>query len=338
MKLKLKETIYIFTDGEEYKVFFTGIRKVKSYKVNNLVKTIIKELKEPKNKEEILTRLKEYPKQEIESCISALEREGILRLYKENSPERFDRQKLFLDELTSSRQETKDLQNKLENSKISVFGVGGIGSWIVNGLSQIGIGQINISDPDKISESNLNRQLFFSQKDIGKYKTDVLKEKLPDTNVKSFKKMVSPSESLEDVVEDSNLIINCADFPSVHETTRVIGTYAEKNNIDYCVAGGYNMHLGMVGPIFIPGKTASFDDYISFQKRNDPFLGLKMIKEVEQTGSLGPLAGAVANIQVMEILKHLIQKGNLNYDHYAEIDFLNNETNWINFSKDSKKI
>jgi len=166
-----------------------------------------------------------------------------------------------------------------------------------------------------------------------KYKVDIIKEKLIDTKISVSKKTVSLSEDLEDLVVGSDFLVNCADSPSMVETTKIIDKYALKYNIPYCVAGGYNMHLGMIGPIIIPGKTASFQDFIDYQKSNDPLKDLEKIKDIEQTGSLGPIAGAVANIQVMEIFKFLIGKGSINLNKFAEVDFMNFGIEWRNFSQ-----
>lgn len=180
-KIKIKDSIHILKESEEiYQVIFTGIRRVKKFKVDFLVKGIIEELKEEKNEEELFSILKKkYNKKNIFECIASLESEGIVRRYDSSKIQgRYVRQISFIDELTSSWDETISLQKKLEDSVISVFGIGGIGTWIINGLSQIGIGEIRISDPDKIEESNLNRQLFFNSKDVGKYKVEVIKKKI----------------------------------------------------------------------------------------------------------------------------------------------------------------
>ena len=58
---------------------------------------------------------------------------------------------------------------------------------------------------------------------------------------------------------------------------------------------------------------------------------LEIIKDVNQTGNLGPIAGAIANIQVMEIFKYLIGKGTINLNKFAEVDFLNFNVSWIEF-------
>lgn len=332
-KLRLKESIYILREDENtYQIIFTGTRNIKRFKVDSLVKSIIHELRNELTEEELKTRLNtNYKDESIINCLNALEGTGILRRYDERSNGRYSRQIQFIDELTSSWNETLEIQKRLEDSTISVFGIGGIGTWIVNGLYQIGIGEIRITDPDTIEESNLNRQLFFTQEDIGRHKVNVIRKKLPDANIKISTKIVSENEDLEEIISGSNFLVNCADNPSIAETTRVIDDYAQKYNIPYCVAGGYNMHLGMVGPIIVPGESATFDDFLEYQKSNDPLSGLEVIKDIEQTGNLGPIAGAVANMQVMEIFKYLTGKGTQNIGKFFEINFMDLGIEWRNF-------
>ncbi|KHO54758.1 MAG: UBA/THIF-type NAD/FAD binding protein [archaeon GW2011_AR19] len=333
-KLKIKDSLYILKDAEDNYVFIsTATRKVKKFQVDSLVKNVIKFLDSESSEQDLIERLsKDYNIRDINLCLQALEKEGIIRKYEEDLKEdRNHRQLLFLDELTDSRKETLELQRKIKNSKIAVFGVGGIGTWIVNGLYQIGAGEIRITDPDIVNESNLNRQLFFDSGDVGKYKVDVIKEKLKDAKILPFKKRIELNQNLEDIISGCNFLVNCADSPSVTETTRIIDQYAAQHGIAYCVAGGYNLHLGMVGPIIIPGITKTFDDFIEYQKRMDPLKDLEKIRDIKQTGNLGPIAGAVANIQTMEIFKYLTGKGRINTNRFAEIDFMDLRVEWREF-------
>jgi len=336
MKLKLKESTYILKENEDvYQIVFTSTRRIKRFGVDSLVKEVISTLKEKRDYNLIITQLNsQYRKEDIKSCIEALLNAGIIVTDNENKvSERYKKQLAFIEEIANSSEEATKLQKKLENSRIAVFGVGGIGTWIVNGLHQIGIGQIRISDPDIVAESNLNRQLYFSNKDIGRYKVDVMKDKLTDANLIVFRKKVDPSEKLEEIISGCNFIVNCADSPSVQETTSEIDKYARKMNIPYLVTGGYNLHLGMIGPIIVPGKTACFNCFLESQKKNDPLANLEKIKDIEQTGNLGPIAGVVANLQVMDIFKFLIGKGSVNFNRFAEIDFMDLSLEWREFSK-----
>ncbi len=333
-KLKIKDSLYILKDSLGNYVFIsTATRRIKTFQVDSLVKDIISSLDSEMTEEDLLSKLGvRYTITDINVCLDALEHEGIIRRYEKDLERgRHYKQLLFLDELTNSREETLELQRKLENSKIAVFGVGGIGTWIVNGLYQIGIGEIRIVDPDTVDETNLNRQLYFCSADIGRYKVDVLKERLIDANIIPFKKRVGPEEDLEEIVSGCNFLVNCADFPSVPETTRIIDRYATLHGIAYCVSGGYNLHLGMVGPIIVPGATKTFDDFLEYQKRMDPLRGIEKIRDIRETGNLGPIAGAIANIQTMEIFKYLTGKGKVNLNKFAEIDFMSLTIEWREF-------
>lgn len=311
----------------------TATRRIRKFQVDSLVKDIISSLESETLESDILRDLSSrYKKHDIALCLQALEHEGILGRYEEDFGKgRYSRQLLFLDELTCSQKETLELQKRIENSTVSVFGVGGIGTWIVHGLYQIGVGEIRITDPDVVEETNLNRQLLFDSGDIGHYKVDVLKEKLKDASIVPFKKKVGSQDTLEEIVSGCNFLVNCADSPSVTETTRIVDQYASQYHIPYCVAGGYNLHLGMVGPIIIPGVTKTFDDFIEYQKRTDPLQDLEKIRDMKQTGNLGPIAGAISNIQVMEIFKYLTGKGRLNLNRFAEIDFMDFSIDWREF-------
>lgn len=70
----------------------------------------------------------------------------------------------------------------LANSRVAVFGIGGVGGFTVEALVRSGIGTIDIIDNDKVCLTNLNRQLIATQKTIGRYKTEVMKERILEIN------------------------------------------------------------------------------------------------------------------------------------------------------------
>lgn len=71
---------------------------------------------------------------------------------------------------------------KLKNSRIAVFGIGGVGSFALEALVRTGVGEVDIFDDDKVCLTNLNRQLFALRSTVGKYKVDVAKERMLDIN------------------------------------------------------------------------------------------------------------------------------------------------------------
>lgn len=74
---------------------------------------------------------------------------------------------------------------KLKNSRVAVFGVGGVGSFVVEGLVRSGVGKFILVDDDLVCLTNLNRQLHATRKTIGRPKVDVMKERILDINPKA---------------------------------------------------------------------------------------------------------------------------------------------------------
>ena len=76
----------------------------------------------------------------------------------------------------------KEAMDILENSRVAVFGVGGVGGYTVEALVRSGVGAIDVIDDDKVCLTNLNRQIIATRKTVGQYKTDVMKERMLDIN------------------------------------------------------------------------------------------------------------------------------------------------------------
>ena len=83
---------------------------------------------------------------------------------------------------------------KLKNAKVAVFGIGGVGSYVVEGLARAGIGHLIIVDYDKYDITNINRQLGASHSTIGKYKVDVMKNRILDINPNAIVENYRPDE------------------------------------------------------------------------------------------------------------------------------------------------
>ncbi len=75
-----------------------------------------------------------------------------------------------------------DSLEKLKNSRVAVFGVGGVGGYVCEALARSGVGKLDIIDNDTVSPSNINRQIIALHSTIGKNKVDVCKERLLDIN------------------------------------------------------------------------------------------------------------------------------------------------------------
>ena len=95
----------------------------------------------------------------------------------------------------------KDCMEKLANSRVAVFGIGGVGGYAVEALVRSGVGEIDLIDNDKVALTNLNRQIIALHSTIGEYKVDVAEKRAkdinPDIKINSYKTFFTPETSNE---------------------------------------------------------------------------------------------------------------------------------------------
>lgn len=98
----------------------------------------------------------------------------------------------------------EDAINKLSQSKVAVFGIGGVGSFVVEALARGGVGSLILVDDDTIVTSNLNRQIHATHGTIGLPKVEVMKERVlainPKANVTTIQRFVL-TDNLTDIIE-----------------------------------------------------------------------------------------------------------------------------------------
>ena len=104
---------------------------------------------------------------------------------------------------------------KLSKSHVAVFGIGGVGGYVVEALIRSGIGAIDIIDNDTVCESNINRQIYATTKTIGKNKVDVAKERIleinPNIKVKTFQMFFTPQTADEFDFSNYDYIVDAID-------------------------------------------------------------------------------------------------------------------------------
>lgn len=110
--------------------------------------------------------------------------------------------------------DSKWLEN-LQNKKVAVFGLGGVGSYVVEALVRCGIGGIVLVDHDKIDITNLNRQLYALHSTIGMNKVDVAKERCldinPNLNITTYQQFYLPDQGMENIFCDCDFVIDAID-------------------------------------------------------------------------------------------------------------------------------
>lgn len=103
----------------------------------------------------------------------------------------------------------------LAESRVAVFGVGGVGGYVCEALVRSGVGAFDLIDDDKVCLTNLNRQIIATRKTVGKYKTDVMKDRMleinPDVKVTVHKCFFLPENANEFPFEEYDYIVDAVD-------------------------------------------------------------------------------------------------------------------------------
>lgn len=139
----------------------------------------------------------------------------------------------------------KEAVKTLQQSKIAVFGIGGVGGFAVEALARSGIERIDIFDKDKVDVTNLNRQIIATQKSIGRYKVDVMKERIIDINpnavVNAYPCFFLPENAEQYDFSEYNYIIDAVDTITAklelvtkakRENVRIISSMGAGNKLD----------------------------------------------------------------------------------------------------------
>ncbi len=206
-----------------------------------------------------------------------------------------------------------------QKTKVCVIGCGGLGGYIIEMLSRIGIGEISIVDGDNFCENNLNRQLISKEKNIGESKALEAKKRVEEINsnikINALVEYID-KENVDRILEGQDIVIDALDNI---ETRKLLGNSAKKNKIPYiygAIAGWY----GQVSTIFPEDNTL---DYIYKNK-------ITRGKE-KDLGNPSFTPGVIASIQVSEAIKVILNKKNYLRNKLLYIDLLNNEYEIIEF-------
>jgi adenylyltransferase/sulfurtransferase len=186
-------------------------------------------------------------------------------------------------------------QLKIKRSRVLVIGVGGLGTPILQYLSAGGVGHIGIVDNDRVDESNLQRQILFGVKDLGKLKSIIAKERLARLNPHT------EFEIFNFRLDERNILALVRDHDLVFDATDNFATRYLIN--DACV---------QAGKTWIYGAVYQYEGQVSvFNYKEGPTLRCLYPEppepgtyvEAEESGLLGVLPGMIGCYQATEAFK-----------------------------------
>lgn len=221
-----------------------------------------------------------------------------------------------------------DGQQKLRNTKVLVIGAGGLGNAILPYLSAAGIGHIGIIDGDRIEESNLQRQVLFSENSIGELKADLvashLKSLNSETEIKAFKEFLNAKNAIT-IIETYDIVIDATDSVSARYLIN-----------DACV---------LANKPFVYGSVYRFEGQVSvFNYKNGPTYRCLFKKKhnkvtnCEEAGVLGTTVGIIGMLQASELMKMILNKGDVLSGKLLLYNTLNNKQDIIKFKRDDSVV
>lgn len=183
-------------------------------------------------------------------------------------------------------------QKKLQEAKVLVVGAGGLGCPVLTYLMCTGVGDIKVIDEDIVSETNLNRQFFYSMKDIGQPKvmiaTQHLKEQNPDVQICGEQIRVT-RDNVRQLVRDVDVVVDCVDNI---ETRLIMNEACIEANVPL-VEGGIQDFYGFV--TVVDGQHACLE-----------CMGFQNQKRKGITPTIGATAGVIGSMQALECVKLIL--------------------------------
>ncbi|NQT28553.1 MAG: HesA/MoeB/ThiF family protein [Candidatus Omnitrophica bacterium] len=205
-------------------------------------------------------------------------------------------------------------QEKLLDSKVLIVGTGGLGSSCAYYLAAAGIGKIGLVDFDLVELDNLQRQILHATGDIGKSKVTSAKDKLsnlnPEIEIIPHKVKLS-SENILDIVKDYNLLVECSDNSLTKYLLNDTSIFTKKP-LFYAAALRFEGQAMTI----LPGKTACYRCLFPKLPSENEFISPK------DAGILGVVAGIIGLIQANEVLKYILNIGELLTDKLLIFDSL----------------
>lgn len=138
-----------------------------------------------------------------------------------------------------------EAMEKLAHSRVAVFGVGGVGGYVCEALARSGVGAFDLIDDDKVCLTNINRQIIATRKTIGKYKAEVMRERILDINpsadIRVYKWFFLPENADEFPFDEYDYVVDAVDtvtakielvMKAQEKGVRIISSMGAGNKLD----------------------------------------------------------------------------------------------------------
>jgi bacteriocin biosynthesis cyclodehydratase domain-containing protein len=239
---------------------------------------------------------------------------------------RFDRQLRYFSDIGGGLTPS-ECQRRLRDSKVAVLGVGGLGGWAAWALACCGIGEMWLIDGDRVEPSNLNRQILYTEADLGLLKVEVATARLRAFNsqmrVTSTARRLESEEEIAEFIDGSDVVVDAADWPA-HDIERWCNSACFAAGIPYITMSHFPP-IARVGPLYVPGKTGCYSCQETAYRREYPLFDVAVEQrraKPSPAATLGPACGLIGGqigLDIMHLLTGLAEPSTQGVAHIIDL-------------------
>jgi bacteriocin biosynthesis cyclodehydratase domain-containing protein len=276
--------------------------------------------------------IEEFGEEEVRDLLAQLEELGVVEDAGDDERiadevyARFDRQLRYFSDVTTGPTPSQ-CQERLEEARIAVLGIGGLGGWSALNLACCGIGEMLIVDFDRVERSNLNRQVLYTEADIGRHKAVAAAERLEAFNssirIEAKVQRLDGEEAIAQAIKGFDMVIDACDWPA-HDIEHWINSACFAAGIPF-IAMSHFPPVARVGPFYVPGVTGCFECQEAGYRRTYPLFDVAIEQQrgkPSPAATLGPacsLIGGQVGLDVLHYLTGLTQPSTLGCGHIYDL-------------------
>lgn len=224
--------------------------------------------------------------------------------------ERFDRQLRYFSEVSQGEIAPSECQRRLRDSRVVVLGVGGLGGRVALELACCGVGELRLVDGDRVEISNLDRQLQYTEADVGMGKAEATAAMIRRFNssiqVDAMSRELQGERELAECIAGADIVVAAADWPP-YEIELWCNSACFEAGIPY-ITMGQSPPLVRVGPLYVPGQTGCYVCQEAAYRRQFPLYETSVEQrraKASPVATLGPPCGVIGGVVGMDVMHHL---------------------------------
>jgi len=223
---------------------------------------------------------------------------------------RLDRQLRYFSDIASGGLTAALCQERLREAKVAVLGVGGLGGWSAWALACTGVGEMWLIDGDRVEISNLNRQILYTEADLGLLKVECAAARLrafnSATKITAEARRLESQDDIAEFIAGSDVVIDAADWPA-HDIERWCNAACFEAGIPYITMSHFPP-VARVGPLYVPGETGCYACQEISYRRDYPLFDVAVEQQRAKpspAATFGPACGMIGGQVALEVM-HLL--------------------------------